>query len=153
MKYLEDTQKFRAIFHGPSRVRSVIRSVSRAAREIEGTMGIKKGIRNKRMRWNQLSVKSCRREMERQKYEKNLRRKERTARVEQRRLRVWARRGIERCEERGLNAKKKKRKWIKIKIEKRERERGNDCGSNDNTHDHAERSLLSFPSGYFWPDC
>lgn len=50
MKYLEDTQKFRAIFHGPSRVRSVIRSVSRAAREIEGTMGIKKGIRNKRMR-------------------------------------------------------------------------------------------------------
>lgn len=62
--------------------------------------------------------------MERQKYEKNLRRKERTARVERKRIRVWVqpRREIERWKETERERERIKQKKIKIKIEKRERE-------------------------------
>ena len=93
--------------------------------------------------------------MERQKYEKKLAEKranreggtEEASHVGETGNRTMRRERVER------KKKKKMKKKKKRKERERERERGNDCGSNDNTHDHAERSLLSFPSGYFWPDC
>lgn len=92
--------------------------------------------------------------MERQKYEKNLRRKERTARVERKRIRVWVqpRREIERWKETERERERIKQKKIKIKIEKREREEtiavvGTITHTHARAHDHAEHDCFSLFRG------